>query len=148
VKSEVLRPFLEKALAEWAETERVEPDHDGDYAFRAGSAKFFVRITKDDPPVLKFWSVLLEKVKASPRVFRVLNSVNSALTFARAYWHDDLVILSMEVPTESVDAEELGWACDLIGALADDLDTRLKEELGGKTAFPDEPEDERDAVKV
>ncbi len=148
MKQEVLRPFLEKALAQWAEVERVEPDGDGDYVFRRGSAEFFVRLTKDDPPVLKLWSVLLKKVKASPRVFRVLNSVNSVLTFARVFAKDDLVILSMEIPTDSVDSAEVAWACDVLGMLADDLDTRLKEELGGKTTYPDEPEDEADAVKV
>lgn len=148
MKSEVLRPFLEKALAEWAEVERVEADRDGDYAFRCGSAEFFVRLTKDDPPILRFWSVLLKKVKASPRVFRMINSVNSALTFARLYWKDDLIILSLEVPTDSIDGEEVAWACDLIGMMADDLDSRLKDELGGKTVFPDNPEDEQDAVKV
>ncbi len=148
MKHEVLRPFLEKALADWAQVETVEADRDGDYVFRRGSAEFFVRLTKDDPPVLRFWSVLLKKVKPSQRVFRVLNSVNSVLTFARIFSKDDLVILSMEIPTDSVDGAEVAWACDIIGMLADDLDTRLKEELGGKTSFPDDAEDEADAVKV
>ncbi|MGE5359985.1 MAG: T3SS (YopN, CesT) and YbjN peptide-binding chaperone 1 [Bacteroidales bacterium] len=148
MKHEVLKPFLEKALAQWAEVEAVEADGDGDYVFRRGSAEFFVRLTKDDPPVLKLWSVLLKKVKPSPRVFRVLNSVNSVLSFARIYAKDDLVILSMEMSTDSMDGAAVAWACDVVGMLADDLDTRLKDELGGKTAHPDEPEDEADAVKV
>lgn len=148
MKTEVLRPFLEQALAKWARVEQVAPDPDGDYAFRRGSAQFFVRLTNEDPPILRFWSILLKKVKPGSRIFRVLNSVNSALLFARVFCKDDKVVLALEVPTDTVDAAQVSWACDLIATLADDLDTRLKEDLGGKTIFPDEPEDEGDAVKV
>jgi hypothetical protein len=148
VKREVLRPFLEKALAEWAGCEQVEPDQDGDYGFRRGSAQFFVRLTNDDPPVLRFFSVLLKKVKPTPRVFRLLNSLNAALLFARVYWNDDSIILSMEMTTDEVDTAQVAQACEMIGHLADDLDTRLKKDVGGRTTFPDEPEDDGDAVRV
>jgi hypothetical protein len=148
VKPEVLRPFLEKALAQWAGRDEVEPDEDGDYTFRHGSAEFFVRLIKEDPPILRFWSVLLKTVKSTPKVFRLLNTINSVLGFARVYWKDELIILALEVPTDNVDARQVAWACDMVGVLADDLDTKLKHDVGGKLAFPDSPEDDEDAVKV
>ena len=148
MKSEVVRPFLEKALADWANVDEIEADRDGDYGFRRGSAKFYVRLTKDDPPVLRLWAVLLNKVKATPKVFKTVNTINSVLAFGRVYWKDDGIVLGMELATENIDAEQVAWACDVMGILADDLDTKLKDDLGGKTTFPDEPDDEEDAVKV
>lgn len=148
MKSEVLRPFLEKALAQWAGLDKVQADPDGDYAFRSGSAEFFVRLSKDDPPVVRLWSVLLKKVKATPRVFRLLNTINSALAFARVYWKDEVIVLTMELSSDSLDTRQVNWACDLIGTIADDLDTKLKEDLGGRMSFADDPDDEDDAVRV
>ncbi len=147
MKSEVLRPFLEKSLADWARRDEIEPDANGHYAFRRGSAQFFVALTEDDPPVLRFWSVLLRKIKASPKVFRLLNALNAELLFVRLFWKDNSVILSVELSTGNIDSALVHRACDMIGVLADELDTKLKEDLGGKMAFPDQSEDE-DAVKV
>ncbi len=147
MKSEVLRPFLEKSLAEWARRDEIEPDANGHYAFRRGSAQFFVALTEDDPPVLRFWSVLLRKVKSSPKVFRTLNSLNAEAMFVRLFYREGAVTLALEISTGNIDSALVHRACDTIGLLADQLDTKLKEDLGGRMAFPDESEDE-DAVKV
>jgi hypothetical protein len=147
MKSEVLRPFLEKSLADWARRDEIEPDPEGHYAFRRGSAQFFVTLTEDDPPVLRLWSVLLRKVKPSPKVFRLLNVLNAELLFVRLFWKDNSVVLNLELPTGNIDSSLVHRACDMMGVLADELDTKLKEDLGGRLAFPDESEDE-DAVKV
>ena len=86
---------------------------------------------------------------ATPGQFhRAVNTVNSLLAFGRVYAKDDAIVLGMELATENIDARQVAWACDVMGVLADDLDTKLKEDLGGRTTFPDEPRDEDDAVKV
>ena len=141
MKTEVLRPFLEKVLSEWSERKTVEPDDDGDYTFRRGSADICVRLIEGSPPVLRLFSILLSKVPASPKVFRVLNRVNSEVIFVRVFWMEQRVVASLEVSADSLDAASVRHACETMSVMADALDTKLKDEIGGKLSHPDEDED-------
>lgn len=147
MKTEVLRPFLEKVLSEWSERKMVEPDEDGDYVFRRGSADICVRLIEGSPPVLRLFSVLLSKVAASAKVFRVLNKVNSEILFVRVFWSEQRVLASLEVSADSLDAASVRHACETMARVADVLDTRLKEEIGGKLSHADE-DDESEAIDV
>jgi len=148
MKSDVLRPFLEKTLADLLEVDgKIEPDEDGDYTYRAGSSAVHLRILDSDPAGIRLWSVLLKQVKPTSKVLRVLNGLNASLKFARVFAAEDAIILVVEVFAAGIDAEILATACTAISALADRLDTKLNAEVGGKKTFS-EGEDGDDEVEV
>lgn len=137
-RSEVIRPFIEKTLSEWLEGVEVRRSEKNDDLFRRGSAEICVRVDEGEPTNVSIYSVILRNVKKSARLLEVLNAINGEIDFARVFWLQNAVVLMTELLALSLDAEQLRTACDLVGRLADDLDTRLKKKFGGKTAFPDE----------
>jgi len=148
VKTSVLRPYLEKFLQAFLESsEPIEPDEDGDYGFRNGSAGIVVSIQEGDPTVVSVFSVLVRGVKKSARMMDALNEINAQYRFVKTFWSEDVIVLQVDLLADSLDDDQMRMACDLVAHLADESDTSLKKKFGGKLAFNDDPV-EVDAVKV
>jgi len=137
-RTEVIRPFIEKTLAQWLEADAVRPSDKGEYLFRRGSAEICVRIDEGAQTAVSVYSVILRNVKKSARLLDVINAINADIDFARVFWMEKAVVLVTELLASTLDAEQLRAACELVARLADELDTRLKKKFGGKTMFPDE----------
>jgi hypothetical protein len=147
VKASVIRPYLERFLKEYLESpEPPEPDEDGDYAFRRGSAEVIVSLIEEEQPVVSVLSVLLRGVKKSQKLLEVLNELNGDYPFAKVYWREEGVVLRLDMLAESLDDPQMRMACGLVSRLADELDTLLKKKFRGGLAFKDESEE--DSVKV
>lgn len=147
MKASLIRPYLEKFLQEFLESdEPLEPDEDGDYAFRRGSAEIIVSLIEEEQPVVSVLSVLLRGVKKSQKLLEVLNETNSDCPFAKVYWREEGVVLRLDLLAESLDDAQLRMACSVVSRLADELDTTLKKKFRGGMAFRDDSEE--DAVKV
>jgi hypothetical protein len=143
VKASLIRPYLEKFLQEYLETgEPLEPDEDGDYAFRRGSAEIIVSLIEEEQPVVSVLSVLLRDVKKSPKLFEALNEANSDCPFAKIYWREEGVVLRLDLLAESLDDAQMRMACGLVSRLADELDTTLRKKFRGGLAFKDDSEEE------
>ncbi len=148
MKSSVLRPYIEKFLQEFLGSgEPIEPDDDGDYLFRSGSAGIVVSIQEGDQTVVSVHSVLVRDVKKSPRLLEALNDINATYRFVKAYWNDDVVVLQIDLLADSLDDAQMTMACSLVSGLADESDTSLKKKFGGKMTFRDD-QGEGDEVKV
>lgn len=137
-RTEVIRPFLEKTLAEWLESGEIRQSDKGEYLFRHGSAEICIRIDEGPQTVVSIYSVILRKVKKSARLLDALNAINSEIDCARIFWLENAVVLVTELLASTLEAEQVRTACQIVSRLADGLDTRLKKTFGGKTAFPDE----------
>ena len=147
MKTVLIRPYIEKFLQGYLESgEPVEPDEDGDYEFRSGSAEIIVTLIEEEHPVVSVLSMLLRGVKKTPKLLEALNEANSDCPFAKVYWRDEGVVLRLDLLAESLDDSQMRMACDLVSNLADELDTSLKKKFHGGMAFTDEKEG--DVVKV
>jgi hypothetical protein len=142
---DVLRPFIEKNLAAFLETERVTPDGDGEYTFPRGSAEITLRLLDAPMPLLQFSAVLVSGMKKKARVLEAINDVNAAELGLRVFRFEDLVIAAWEVPADTLDARQFTDACRRFAETADRLDTILARKLGGKTARADQDEEAVDA---
>ena len=147
MKASVIRPYLEKFLQEYLESdEPLEPDEDGDYCFRRGSAEIIVSLIEEEQPVVSILSVLLRGVKKNQQLLEVLNETNADCPFAKVYWREEGVVLRLDLLAESLDDPQMRMACSLVSRLADELDTSFKKKFRGGLAFRDESEE--DVVKV
>jgi Putative bacterial sensory transduction regulator len=136
-----IRPYLEKLLREGFAIPDLAPDDEGDYPFRFRSAGYYVRLINEQSPTVQLFSVAVHDIKRSPKLMGKLNEVNAALSFVRVYWLDGKVVVSTELVAETLDAEELGNACNIVGRAADGIGRTLVAEFGGHVLFEDADED-------
>lgn len=132
----MVRSHVERLLQDEFELPRVEPDADGDYGFRHGSAGYFVRVVEGDPVVVRVFAVAVVAIKRSARLLAELNSVNSRLVFGRVYWAADMIMVEHSLLAVSVDRETLARAARAVATVSDDLGPMLATVYGGTTAFP------------
>jgi hypothetical protein len=139
---DVLRPFVERTVADYLgiDEDHLQKDEDGMIPIRAGSAVVNVRLAEggEGHPILEVFAPLLRAIQKTPELMERLNDVNAGLTFARAFWVDDQVILTIELRAESLDADQVAQAVSVVSLAANYWDTAIRQEFGGETAFPDE----------
>lgn len=143
MKASVIRSYLARFLQEFLESdEPLEPDEDGDYCFRRGSAEILVSLIEEDQPVVSILSVLLRGVKKNQKLLEALNETNADCPFAKVYWREEGVVLRLDLLAESLDDPQLRMAFSLVSRMADDLDTTFKKRFRGDLAFRDDSEEE------
>jgi hypothetical protein len=137
VKAEMLRPYVEQVLKTHLGVDELVRDGDGDYPIRFGSAKYFVRLSDEQPPVVRVYSHVLVGVRGTAKLYQALNTINQHISFARVFHQGKAVLVATELLAETLDPEELVVACRSIANLADVHDGELKAAFGGETMFDD-----------
>ena len=133
-----IRPYLEKLLKEGFGIPDLAPDPDGDYPFRFRSAGYYVRLFNEQSPTVQVFSVVLREVKRSAKLFSAVNDVNGQIAYARVYVVGNQVVVATELVAETLDAEELGNACNIVGRIADQVGPELQQQFGGRVLFTEE----------
>jgi len=137
---DALRAHVEQIVSEYLGVGRdfLEVDPDGDIPVRVGSALYFVSLLDRDPVLVRVWSIVLDDVKTSDELLAELNDINANIVAARVFLLGDRVIAAAELRADTLDPDELAFACDSIGALSDWIDTTMVVRFGGKTRFNDD----------
>lgn len=130
-----IRPYLEKLLQEGFGIPDLQPDPDGDYPFRYRSAGYYVRLVNELSPTVQVFSTVLRDVKRSSKLLQAVNDINANIAFARVYVVEHQIVVATELVAETLDAEELGNACNIVGRIADKVGSDLHAEFGGKLLF-------------
>ena len=135
---EVIRPFVEQTVKEFLGVDQLQVTDDGTIPIRVGSTGVNVRLmqTRDEgEPLLQVFAPILHGISRTPELLEKLNEMNTNFTSARAFWVNDQVLISMEIPAETLDKQQVGYACSLISFAADYWDDVLKGQFGGEIAF-------------
>jgi hypothetical protein len=133
-----IRPYLEKLLREGFAIPDLQPDPEGDYPFRYRSAGYYVRLINEVSPTVQVFSVVLRDVKRTAKLLQKLNDINAQIAYARVYAVEHQVVVATELVAETLDAEELGNACNIVGRIADKVGSELHAEFGGHILFEGE----------
>jgi hypothetical protein len=144
--TEKLRERLETMLKEHLGVGELVTDAEGDYPVRAGSAKYYVRLGGEDPPVVYVYAQILVGVAVSAKLYETLNAVNSHIKFGRMFHQDETVFVATELLAESLDLEELGQSCRSIADLADHYDDLFKLTFGGRRQVDNDAGEPENAV--
>ena len=145
----MVRAYVEKIVLEMLGSEGpLHIDEDGSIPVRRGSALFHIDVIDrgENPALVCVWSVVLHNAAGGRSLLKALNDINSRILQARIYLKDGDVIMSTELLADTVTVENLSYAADAIGALADRFDDELQEHFSGEKAFEDD--DDEDAVLV
>ena len=140
MRSEIIRPYLEKLLCEWLGVPVIATDDAGRYRLRVGTSGFLVEVVDFQPVLVRVWSPVAVNVTKSIELLETINSLNSNGLGLRAFFLDESVILATELVAETLDPRELDFACHLLAGAAERLGPELVEHFGGQTLFAgDEP---------
>ena len=117
---------------------RSAPDDDGDYPVRYRNALYYVRLVGDVDPVVQVFSVAVSGVAPTAALFKELNTINSTIKFARAFWVREQVLVETELVGEGVEPADFDNACRAVATITDHSGPRLAEKFGGETVVADE----------
>ncbi len=132
-----LREEVEATLRQVLGTEELVVDADGDIPIREGSAMVFVRVV-DDPPLVQLFSPLLIGVTESLALHRRLSELTRQRFLVRFHLVDETVLAGIDLLAEPFVPAHLGIATALLTGIADEIDTDLQAEFGGRVFFGDE----------
>ncbi len=130
-----LRRRVDRALASVFDEPLVH-DADGDIPIRAGSAMLFVRVGPDRPIVTLF-SPLLVDCAGDALALERINRANHGLRFGRLTWSDGTLLASYDLWCDPFVPDTLLQAVRIMMELADDMDDRLRVQVGGRRFFED-----------
>lgn len=109
-------------------------DEDGDIPVRAGSALVFVRV-EESKPVIEIFTPLVKGVTNWTRAAEVLSDLNKEKSFVKFHLNDDYVIAKIQLPALPFVPQHLRDMLALMSEIADDVDGKLAQELGGRLPF-------------
>ena len=133
-----VRARVEALLADLLGADELIVDDDGDVPVRWGSAIFYVRVIDGEPSIVRIFSPMLQGVKASKRLFRAINDINSQVVTGRMFWLDNDILVCAEIVGDHLDRAELEHACHAVATISDAFDDELQREHGGTRAFEDD----------
>jgi Putative bacterial sensory transduction regulator len=138
-----LNDWVIATLKEAYELPEVFRDADGDIPLPRGSSMLYIRAHDGQSPFLEIFSQLIHGFRMSPEVYEAVNAINAQLRMAKAVVAGDgaLVVLSLELLTDTLSASELLFAIDLLGGAADHFDTLLQKRFGGTTQLTDDDDE-------
>ncbi len=139
VQIEWLRAYVEKLLRKAGDVD-VEPDGDGDYPFRWGTAACWIRVCGEPDLRVQVFGHAARGMKPSARLLRELNDANARMVSDRVYVLGDSVMVEQSVFAGGLNSATLMQACLAVGSVADDLGMLLAVMFDGETPFPAEVE--------
>ena len=135
MRSEIIRPYIERLIGQWLEAPVMTADDDGRYHVRVNTSGFIVEIIEYEPTLVRMWSPVLIGVEKTPDLLDTLNGLNAGGLGLRVFHTDDKVVLATELVAETLDAREMHFACHLLAGAAERLGPELVALYGGQTLF-------------
>ena len=138
----MVKAYVESLLEDLTGTEKVSPDHDGDYPVRYRSAQYYVRVLEGREPVVQIFAVAVADVKATDSLMRDLNDINTKLRFCRAFWVRDQVLFEAEHLGLGLTRNDFHERIAAVARAADRFGGELAAKYDGRTAFADEQDED------
>jgi T3SS (YopN, CesT) and YbjN peptide-binding chaperone 1 len=133
---EMIRPYVEKKVAEHLGVESVKPGPDGTIPIRVGSTACIVKLLEGPTgPMLRVYSPFLQEVDTTPALLEELNDLNARAPYVRFFWFDRQVICAADLIATDLETGEIANALEAVAFYADSLDEELEKGFGGKRVF-------------
>jgi Putative bacterial sensory transduction regulator len=142
INSDMVKAYVESLLENLTGTEKVKPDHDGDYPIRYRSAQYYVRVLDGREPVVQIFAVAVADVKATDSLMRDLNDINAQLQFCRAFWVQDQILFEAEHLGLGLTQNDFHERIVAVAGAADHFGGKLAARYDGRTAFADEQDED------
>ncbi len=133
--TDMVRAWVETLIERFTETEKAEPDSDGDYRIWIRNAEYYVRVRERRQPVVQIFAIAVDRVDRSPDLALTLNEINSELTFCRAFWVRGQVLIEADLLGTSIDEDAFRTSAVDIAAATDSFAPDLAKKFGGTLNF-------------
>ena len=135
MRSEIIRPYIERLIGQWLEEPVMVTDAEGRYHVRVDTSGYIVEILDHEPTLIRLWSPVVTGVEKTPALLDTLNGLNARGLGLRIFHVDDKVVLATELVAETLAAREMHFACHLLAGAAERLGPELVALYGGQTLF-------------
>ena len=132
---DIARSHLETLIERITGIEKALPDQDGDYFIRTANAGFYTRVDGDEPPVFRVFTVVVDKVDKTPELLDALNDINKRLTFLRAMWAGNQIMIEGETLGLTATIEDFDAICGRLSGATDHFGAELIDRFGGQPFF-------------
>jgi hypothetical protein len=139
-----IRSHIERLLQDEWDVCRVEPDADGDYPFRYGTAGCWVRLLDSDPSMIRVAAHAVVGVRRTAKLLTELNDIQRRALSSAVLWSHDGVVVSQTLSPIGLTAPVLAQAMAAVGGLADEIGVLLASMFGGETPFEVEVSESED----
>ena len=97
MRSDIIRPYLEKLIGQWLEVPVIATDDQGRYHVRVGTSGFIVELVDFEPTLVRMWSPVVMGIEKSVELLETLNGLNGNGLGLRVFYLDEKVILATEL---------------------------------------------------
>jgi hypothetical protein len=116
----------------------IEIDRDGDFHFRAGSARVFIRVQPlgDNSTFVSVWAITNADLTPTPELYKFLADENRYRFGNLIYDEQDgkaMIRFAHNLLGDFLDPDELKMTVAMIARTADEIDDKIKEKFGGRT---------------
>ncbi len=133
---EIMQQRLLATIREHTGLADLEFDQDGDISVTYGSIVVFIRCLTD-PPLVRFHSLVLSNVEASPGLYTRLNELNIQGGYVHFIHDKNLVAALTDIPGAPLVYDHVVLTMQRFGEVVDDVDDILAAEFGGDVAHPE-----------
>jgi len=137
-KANVIRPYVEKTVAELLGTEHLEVLPDGTIPIGIKHTVMYVLLTDTDPPNLRVFAPVVKDVNKTPELLERLNELNSQTMRGRLFWVDGQIIIATDLLATDLDRDEVGNALQFVGSSAAIYQDEFSKSFGGSLVSPEE----------
>ena len=130
---DLARSHVERCLQDLWHVHHLEPDSDGDYAYKSGSAACWIGIDPGEPPLVKAVACAAVGVKKSTKLLAELNELNTRCRTVHVYWRDGSIIVEQAMLAHTVDRRSLSQAGQSVASVANDIGPMIAAVFGGHT---------------
>jgi hypothetical protein len=125
-----LTPLVEAALCGFLGIGSIALDPSGNYPVPTGTPLLFVRILPFEPPVVRVFAPVYRGMAPTPGLMAALNELNAELLFCRALVVNGEVIVATELRGTAISADDVAWACLVVGTWVERTRAMLANRLG------------------
>ncbi len=130
-----LTPLVEAALCRFLHVGSIALDPAGNYPVPSGTAMLFVRVLPFEPPVVRVFAEAFRGMAPTPELLAAINELSGELVFCRALVVNGQVIVATELRGTGIDADDVAWACLVVGTWVERTRAALADDLG-PAGFP------------
>lgn len=134
-KQKWFHSYVEECLREIWKPRAPEPDSDGDYVFRRGTACGYVRSEAGPPRLVRVFAYAAIEVPRSAKLLTELNDIDGRCRAVSVSWHHGAVIVEHVILAKGVKPKTLHIACKSVGGVAEDIGAMIATVYGGRTPF-------------
>lgn len=135
LENSIARSHLETLIEQLTGVPKAKPDADGDYFIPVQQSGFFARVDGNEKPVFRLFSVVAADVAASNELFAELNEINTRLTFLRAMYVQQQVLIEGELLAMTSTPQDFREVCVRVAQASDHFGPSLLERFGGRPRF-------------